>query len=158
MFKKILIANRGEIACRIAGTCQRLGIRSIAIGSEADQNAPHMKAADDALVIGSAEAKSSYLNMEKIIEAAQKSGAEAIHPGYGFLSENADFASLVQARGLIFIGPSPHAIRVMGEKGAAKKLALEVDIPVISAGISTKDIDFPLMIKAAYGGGGKHTH
>ena len=116
MFKRVLVANRGEIACRIQKTCHRLGIQTIAVGSTADQGALHMKLADKAVVIGPPEASGSYLNAAAILEVAKQYGADAIHPGYGFLSENATFARKVKAAGIIFIGPSPEAIEAMGDK------------------------------------------
>lgn len=166
LFHKILIANRGEIACRIIKTCQRLGIKTVAIGSMADRSAMHMHMADEAVVIGPAEVRDSYLNSEAIIRTALEKGAQAIHPGYGFLSENADFAEAVVTAGLVFIGPSAEAIRIMGAKNEAKKLAYRLDVPVIP-GYHGEDqtldhlqkealkIVYPIIIKAAYGGGGK---
>ena len=131
MFKKILIANRGEIACRVMETAHRLGIRCIAVYSEADENARHVHMADEARLIGPAEVSKSYLQIDKIIEAAQKSGAEAIHPGYGFLSENPSFVEACNKAGICFIGPSAEAIRDMGLKDAAKKLMEDADVPVV---------------------------
>ena len=120
MFSKILIANRGEIACRIASTARRLGIRVVAVYSEADANARHVAVADEAYCVGPAAARDSYLKVEAILEVARKSGAQAIHPGYGFLSENEDFADACEKAGLVFIGPPASAIRAMGSKAAAK--------------------------------------
>ena len=166
MFKKILIANRGEIAARIMATCREMGIATVAVYSEADRAARHVREADEAYEIGPAPATQSYLRGEKIIEVAQQSGAEAIHPGYGFLSENADFVEACEAAGLIFIGPPAAAMRLMGLKIAAKRLAQAVDAPTIPGynGDEQDDktllrearkIGFPLLIKASAGGGGK---
>src|SRR5882757_10822986 len=122
MFKKILIANRGEIACRVIATARRMGIATVAVYSEADARARHVAMADEAWPVGAAPARESYLAGERIIEAALRSGAEAIHPGYGFLSENAEFAAACAAAGIVFIGPPVGAIRAMGSKSAAKSL------------------------------------
>src|SRR5687767_11069455 len=122
MFSKILIANRGEIACRVIKTARRMGVRTVAVYSEADSGARHVAMADEAHLIGPAPARDSYLKADAIIDAAKKSGAEGIHPGYGFLSENAAFAEACAAAGLVFIGPPPGAIRAMGGKSAAKAL------------------------------------
>src|SRR5574339_152370 len=123
MFKKILIANRGEIACRVIKTAKKLGIRTVAVYSEADRNARHVELADEAVLIGAAPARESYLSAERIIEACRKTGAEALHPGYGFLSENAQFCAQLEAAGVVFIGPKAHSIRAMGDKIESKKLA-----------------------------------
>jgi 3-methylcrotonyl-CoA carboxylase alpha subunit len=166
MFKKILIANRGEIAVRIMATCREMGIATVAVYSEADRTARHVREADEAYEIGPAPAAQSYLRIEKIIEAAKKSGAEAIHPGYGFLSENAAFVEACEAAGIVFIGPPAAAMRLMGSKIAAKQLAESVNAPTIPGynGESQEDemllsearrIGFPLLIKASAGGGGK---
>lgn len=166
MFDTILIANRGEIACRIIRTCRRLGIRTVAVYSEADADAQHVRQADEAWPIGGARPADSYLRGDVIIEAALRSGAQAIHPGYGFLSENADFAEQVETAGLIFIGPSAASMRRMGSKAGAKDLMAAAGVPVVP-GYTGEDqsphtltreaarIGFPLMIKAAHGGGGK---
>lgn len=166
MFNTILIANRGEIACRVIRTCRRLGIRAIAVYSEADANAQHVRLADAAYPIGGPRPADSYLRGDAIIEVALKSGAQAIHPCYGFLSENADFADAVAAAGLSFIGPSGSSMRKMGSKAGAKDLMSGHGVPVVP-GYTGEDQDpahlareaervgFPLMIKAAYGGGGK---
>lgn len=166
MFKSVLIANRGEIACRIARTAQRMGVRSIAVYSDADAKAKHVREADLALHIGAAAASESYLRGDRILAAAKESGAEAIHPGYGFLSENPDFAQAVMDAGLIWIGPTPDAIRAMGLKDEAKRIAIEAGVPVL-AGYqgedqsekrllkAAKDIGFPVLIKAVAGGGGR---
>jgi 3-methylcrotonyl-CoA carboxylase alpha subunit len=166
MFKKILIANRGEIASRIMATCREMGIATVAVYSEADRAARHVREADEAYEIGPAPATQSYLRGEKIIEVARQSGAEAIHPGYGFLSENATFVEACEAAGLVFIGPPASAMRLMGSKIAAKQLAISVNAPTIPGynGESQDDaillqealkIGFPLLIKASAGGGGK---
>ncbi|GES44547.1 3-methylcrotonyl-CoA carboxylase subunit alpha [Rhizobium dioscoreae] len=166
MFSKILIANRGEIACRVIYTARRLGIRTVAVYSDADRNALHVTLADEAAHIGPAAASESYLSKEKIIAAAKRTGAEAIHPGYGFLSENAAFAEAVEAAGLVFIGPSPASIRAMGLKDAAKALMERAGVPVVPGyhgdrqepGFLAEQADgigFPVLIKARAGGGGK---
>ncbi len=166
MFDKILIANRGEIACRVIRTCRRLGIRTVAVYSEADADAQHVRQADEAFLIGGPRPADSYLRGETIIEVALKSGAQAIHPGYGFLSENADFADAVEAAGLVFIGPKAASMRKMGSKAGAKELMQAAGVPVVP-GYTGEDqapdhlqrqadaIGYPLMIKAAHGGGGK---
>ncbi len=166
VFDKILIANRGEIACRVIRTCRRLGIAPIAVYSEADANAQHVRLADAAYPIGGPRPGDSYLRGEAIIAAALAAGAQAIHPGYGFLSENADFADAVAKAGLVFIGPSAASMRRMGSKAGAKELMAARGVPVVP-GYTGEDQDaallareaqrigFPLMIKAAYGGGGK---
>jgi 3-methylcrotonyl-CoA carboxylase alpha subunit len=162
VFSRVLIANRGEIACRIGRTCHRLGIQTIAVGSTADQDALHMQIADTAIVIGPPDARDSYLNGKAILDAALQNGVEAIHPGYGFLSENPEFASCVRDAGLVFIGPPTEAIQAMGSKGRAKALARSVSVPVIPGYegegdllVAACQIGFPLLIKAIYGGGGK---
>src|SRR5271163_4449102 len=166
MFSKILIANRGEIACRIIRTARRMGIATVAVYSEADNNALHVALADEARLIGPPPPRDSYLNVAAVIAAAQGSGAEAIHPGYGFLSENADFAEACAAAGLVFIGPPPQAIRAMGSKAAAKALMEAQGVPVVPGyhGAEQDDrrllaeaegIGFPVMIKASAGGGGR---
>ncbi|MGN1062902.1 MAG: acetyl-CoA carboxylase biotin carboxylase subunit [Alphaproteobacteria bacterium] len=166
MFEKVLIANRGEIALRIHRACQEMGVKTVAVHSTADANAMHVKLADEAVCIGPAPAKDSYLNKAAIISAALMTGADAIHPGYGFLSENADFAEMVEAHGMVFIGPSPKMIRMMGDKVTAKKAAIESGLPVIPGSegeVKTVDealawgekIGYPVIVKAAAGGGGK---
>ena len=166
MFFKILIANRGEIACRIVRTARRLGITAVAVYSEADDAALHVALADEAYLIGPPQPRHSYLDIAKIVAAAQASGSQAVHPGYGFLSENAEFAEACAAAGLIFIGPSAEAIRLMGSKAAAKALMERHGVPVVpgyhgaeqdAARLSAEAerIGFPVMIKASAGGGGR---
>jgi len=165
-FQKILIANRGEIAVRIIRACRELGIASVAVYSEADREALHVMMADEAHQIGPPPARESYLAIDKIIKAAQASGAEAVHPGYGFLSENADFADACENAGLTFIGPPGPAIRTMGDKIAARRAATRMNVPVVPGtekplendgeGIrAAREIGYPVMVKAAMGGGGK---
>ncbi|GHO42662.1 acetyl/propionyl/methylcrotonyl-CoA carboxylase subunit alpha [Ktedonospora formicarum] len=166
MFEKILIANRGEIAIRILATCREMGIRTVAVYSEVDRSARHVREADEAYLLGAASASESYLRGEAILAIARQCGAEAIHPGYGFLSENADFAEACEQAGIVFIGPPASAMRVMGSKIAAKRLAKEVGAPTVP-GYSgehqdndtlleeAEHIGFPLLIKASAGGGGK---
>ncbi|MBI1799975.1 MAG: ATP-grasp domain-containing protein [Candidatus Eisenbacteria bacterium] len=164
MFRKVLIANRGEIACRIAATLREMGIRSVAVYSAADRGALHVRTADQAHEIGAAEPQASYLNIEALIAAARASGAEAIHPGYGFLAENAEFASATEAAGLAFIGPAPDQIRALGDKREAREIAKRAGVPVVpgATGSSAAELSkaaaklgFPLLVKAALGGGGK---
>ncbi|MFN0041922.1 MAG: acetyl-CoA carboxylase biotin carboxylase subunit [Alphaproteobacteria bacterium] len=166
MFRKILIANRGEIACRVIRTCRRLGIKTVAVHSEADAGALHVEMADEAVAIGPPAAAESYLKIERIVEAAKRAGAEAVHPGYGFLSENPRFAEALEKAGIVFIGPPMRAVHLMGDKIESKKLARAagvstipgVDAPVADAEealVRAKKIGFPVMIKAAAGGGGK---
>src|SRR5579864_3127579 len=131
MFKKILIANRGEIALRILAACKELGIRTVAIYSEADRHALHVRFADEAICIGPARSSESYLNIPQVISAAEIANVDAIHPGYGFLSENANFAEVCEASHITFIGPSPSAIRLMGEKDRARQVMAAAGIPVI---------------------------
>jgi 3-methylcrotonyl-CoA carboxylase alpha subunit len=166
MLKSVLIANRGEIARRVIRTCKRLGVRTVAVYSDADAKALHVREADEAVHIGASPAKESYLRGEKIIAAAKQTGAEAIHPGYGFLSENADFAQGVIDAGLIWIGPKPDSIRAMGLKDAAKKLMAEAGVPTTPGYLGEDQseerlqkeadaIGYPVLIKAVAGGGGK---
>ncbi len=166
MFKKILIANRGEIAVRIMATCREMGIHTVAVYSDVDRNARHVRMADEAYLIGPAPATQSYLQIQTLLEVAQRSGAEAIHPGYGFLSENADFVEACERAGIVFIGPSAKAMRAMGAKISAKQIARSVDAPTVPgyAGESQDEtllldeaqrIGFPLLVKASAGGGGK---
>tara|TARA_B100000953_G_scaffold153648_1_gene127017 strand:+ start:587 stop:2062 length:1476 start_codon:yes stop_codon:yes gene_type:complete len=164
MIKKILVANRAEIACRIIRACKEMGIKSVSVYSEVDIDSPHVAMADESVCIGPASPVESYLNFDKIINAAKKTSSDAIHPGYGFLSENGDFAEYVIKSGLIFIGPSPEAIKVMGDKAESKKMMQEAGVPTIpghdgelSGNVDSiaKEIGYPLMVKAAAGGGGK---
>jgi len=166
MFKKILIANRGEIACRVMATARKMGIQTVAVYSEADKEARHVALADEAVCIGPAASRESYLVADKIIAAAKQTGAEAIHPGYGFLSENADFSKRCEESGIVFIGPKHHSIAAMGDKITSKKLAAKAGvncIPGVNDAIETpekaveiaKGIGYPVMIKASAGGGGK---
>ena len=166
MFDKVLIANRGEIALRIHRACKEMGISTVAVHSEADRSAMHVRLADESVCIGPAPAARSYLNIPSIIAAAEITGAQAIHPGYGFLSENAKFAEIVKAHGMTFIGPTADHIRIMGDKISAKQTAMEAGIPVVpgSAGEvetvedaveASKSVGFPLIVKAAAGGGGR---
>jgi 3-methylcrotonyl-CoA carboxylase alpha subunit len=166
MIKSLLIANRGEIACRIIRTARRLGVRTVAVFSDADRHALHVREADEAVHIGPSPARESYLVGDKIIAAAKATGAEAIHPGYGFLSENADFAEAVEAAGLVWVGPKAASIRAMGLKDAAKKLMMEAGVPVTPGYLGedqaperlqaeADSIGYPVLIKAVAGGGGK---
>ena len=166
MFKKILIANRGEIACRIIKSAKKLGIATVAVYSEADRDALHVDMADEAVCIGPAPAAQSYLDMDKIIAAAKETGAEAIHPGYGFLSENATFAKALEKAGITFIGPNVHAIEAMGDKIESKKLAAKAKVSTVPGHLGVikdakeaakvaDEIGYPVMIKASAGGGGK---
>ncbi|WP_029355638.1 biotin carboxylase N-terminal domain-containing protein [Bosea sp. 117] len=164
--KKLLVANRGEIACRIFRSCRALGLSSVAVYSEADAASAHRLAADEAVLIGPAPARDSYLQVEKVIEAARQTGADAVHPGYGFLSENAGFAESVIAAGLTWIGPDPQSIRDMGDKQRARQIAEDAGVPVVpgSRRFEPGDLDglqeaaeavgYPLLVKAAGGGGG----
>src|SRR5580658_4049191 len=166
MFSKILIANRGEIACRVIRTARRMGIATVAVYSEADAGALHVAMADEARLIGPPPARQSYLDGGAIIAAAKDTGAEAVHPGYGFLSENAGFAEACAAAGLVFIGPPAAAIRAMGSKSAAKAMMAAAGVPVVP-GYHGDDqgperlreeaerIGFPVMLKASAGGGGR---
>ena len=166
MFTKILIANRGEIAVRIMQTCKRMGIATVAVYSEADTNALHVREADEAIYIGPSPSIKSYLNIDNLMSAIDHSGAQAVHPGYGFLSENAEFARRLAADGVTLIGPSPEAIRLMGDKIESKKIAVKAGVSTVPGTLDVitsdeeakkvvKDIGFPVMIKAAAGGGGK---
>ncbi|WP_026606601.1 acetyl-CoA carboxylase biotin carboxylase subunit [Methylocapsa acidiphila] len=166
MFKKLLIANRGEIACRVIRTARRMGIATVAVYSEADKHAQHVALADEALPIGPAPAAHSYLAIEKILEACKQSGAEAVHPGYGFLSERADFAQALCDMGVAFVGPHPRAIEAMGDKIASKKLARAANVSTVPGFVGAiedeaharaiaEEIGYPVMIKASAGGGGK---
>ena len=166
MFAKILIANRGEIALRIIRACKEMGIATVAVHSEPDRGAMHVRLADESVCIGPAPAAKSYLNIPALIAACEITGAEAVHPGYGFLSENAKFAEIVEAHGYTFIGPRPEHIRIMGDKISAKQTVKDAGIPVVpgsDGGVSTvgeamaaaEHIGFPVLIKAAAGGGGR---
>ncbi|MCH7694292.1 MAG: acetyl-CoA carboxylase biotin carboxylase subunit, partial [Proteobacteria bacterium] len=166
MFEKILIANRGEIALRIQRACREMGVRTVAVHSTIDAEAMNVRLADEAICIGPPPAAESYLNIQAILSAATISNVDAIHPGYGFLSENADFAAMVEEHGFTFIGPSPDHIRLMGDKIAAKKAVAAVGVPVIpgsdgpvkderDALAVAEEIGYPVLIKASSGGGGR---
>ncbi|MCC2597053.1 acetyl-CoA carboxylase biotin carboxylase subunit [Pusillimonas sp. MFBS29] len=167
MFDKILIANRGEIALRIQRACRELGVKTVVVHSEADREAKYVRLADESVCIGPAPARDSYLNMPAIISAAEVTDAEAIHPGYGFLAENADFAERVEKSGFVFIGPRPESIRTMGDKVCAKRAMIDAGVPVVpgSEGALSEDpeeilrtareVGYPVIIKAAGGGGGR---
>jgi acetyl-CoA carboxylase biotin carboxylase subunit len=166
MFQKILIANRGEIALRVQRACRELGIRTVAVHSTADSDAMHVRLSDESVCIGPAAARESYLNMAAILSAASVTGADAIHPGYGFLSENAAFAEMVEAHGLTFIGPSPDHIRMMGDKITAKAAMASLGVPLVpgsdgalpdleAARAVAAAVGYPVLIKAAAGGGGR---
>ncbi len=166
MFRTLLIANRGEIACRVIATAHRLGIRTVAVYSEADANARHVRLADDARIIGPAAAAESYLRIDRLIDAARQTEADAIHPGYGFLSENADFAQACADAGIVFVGPTPEAIRAMGSKSVAKDLMRQAGVPVVpdhrgggqaddAFARHVAELGYPVMLKPALGGGGK---
>ena len=166
MFQKVLIANRGEIALRVIRACKELGIATVAVFSEADRECLHVRFADDDVCIGRPPSRDSYLNIPRIIAAAEITGADAIHPGYGFLAENAEFAEIVRTSGIAFIGPTPDQIRKMGDKAAARKLAQELKVPTVPGSPGpveslddalpiAEQIGFPVIIKAAAGGGGK---
>src|SRR5690242_4033326 len=167
MFKKILIANRGEIALRIQRACREMGIKSVVVYSEADREAKYVKLADEAVCIGPAPSGQSYLNMPAIISTAEVTDAEAIHPGYGFLSENANFAERVEKSGFTFIGPSPECIRIMGDKVLAKQAMIKSGVPCVPGSEEAlpedpresirqaRAIGYPVIIKAAGGGGGR---
>ena len=166
MFEKVLIANRGEIALRIHRACQEMGIRTVAVHSTADARAMHVRLADETVCIGPPPARDSYLNAASILSAATITGADAIHPGLGFLAENADFAAAVEETGFTFIGPSPEHIRLMGDKVRAKAEARRLGIPVVpgspeavrdlaAAERAAKEIGYPVLLKASAGGGGR---
>jgi acetyl-CoA carboxylase, biotin carboxylase subunit len=166
VFQKVLIANRGEIALRILRACLEMGIRSVAVHSTADADAMHVRLADESICIGPPPAKASYLNSVAILTAATISGADAIHPGYGFLAENADFAAMVEEHGIAFIGPSPEHIRLMGDKVAAKQACKKAGMPVVpgsdgpiesedDAHASAEQVGYPVLVKATAGGGGR---
>jgi len=165
VFRKVLIANRGEIALRVIRACRELGIRTVAVYSEADRESLHVRFADEDVCIGPPAARESYLNIPRIIAAAEVTGADAIHPGYGFLAENAEFSEICELSGLTFIGPTPQQIRLMGDKAAARRTMREVGVPIVpgtdaigdpdEALAQARAIGFPVLIKAAAGGGGK---
>src|ERR1700760_4523041 len=167
MFSKVLIANRGEIAVRIIRACEELGIATVAVYSEIDRNAPHVQRADEAFLLGPGPANESYLSIEKLIDACERSGAEAVHPGYGFLAENAAFASALEEHGITFIGPPASAIEAMGSKTRARELMEKAGVPIVpgttepvgtieeAQKIIEKTIGYPVAVKAAGGGGGK---
>ncbi|MDQ3560290.1 MAG: carbamoyl-phosphate synthase subunit L, partial [Pseudomonadota bacterium] len=166
MFQSVLIANRGEIARRIIRTARRMGLRTVAVLTEADRSWPHWREADTAMLIGEGPAAESYLSIERLIGAARKAGAEAVHPGYGFLSENADFAEACEAAGLIFIGPPAAAIRAMGSKAEAKTIMARAGVPVVPGYAGERQepdflrekayqIGYPVLVKAVAGGGGR---
>lgn len=166
MLNSVLIANRGEIACRIARTAKRLGMRTIAVYSEADAASPHVRQCDEAYLIGPAPARESYLSIGKLLKVAQDSRAACIHPGYGFLSENADFAEACAEGGVVFVGPPPSAIRAMGLKDRAKALMQQAGVPVVPGYHGDQqdanflkrkayELGYPVLIKAVAGGGGK---
>ena len=165
MFAKVLVANRGEIALRIVRGLRDLGIHSVAVYSEVDRLSQHVRYADEAHFIGPADARQSYLNVDRIIDVAKNCGADAVHPGYGFLAENADFAEACEKAGLTFIGPSPESIRLLGDKIEARKIAMEAGVPVLPGSGEVTSVDeamafadsigYPVMVKAAAGGGGR---
>lgn len=166
MFNKVLIANRGEIALRVIRACKEMGIKTVAIFSEADKESTHVRLADEAICIGPAPSNRSYLNIPNIISAATVSGAEAIHPGYGFLAENPNFAEMCDDAGIVFIGPSAQAMETMGSKAKARETMIRAGIPVVpgSEGVITSEeealeiaqkIGYPVIVKASAGGGGR---
>ena len=164
MIKKILVANRGEIACRIIKACKEMQISTVAVYSDVDSESPHVLMADEAILIGPANPSESYLDFDKIVDAAKQTNSDAIHPGYGFLSENGDFAKYVNNSDLVFIGPDPDTIKLMGDKAESKKMMAEAGVPTIpgndgelsgNVDAVARDIGYPLMVKAAAGGGGK---
>ena len=165
-FRKLLVANRGEIAVRVIRACREMGIRSVAVFSEADAEALHVRLADEALPIGPAASRESYLRIDRVLEAARTSGAEAIHPGYGFLAENAAFARACEDAGIVFVGPRSATIELMGEKTSARREAVAAGVPVVPGTLEkavhldqiARDaarLGYPVMLKAAAGGGGK---
>ena len=167
MFSKVLIANRGEIAVRIVRACEELGVGSVAVYSELDRDAPHVRRADEAFLLGPGPASESYLNVERLIGVIEASGAEAVHPGYGFLAENAGFAARLEELGIVFIGPSASAIEAMGSKTRARELMAAAGVPIVPGTTSPvasvedarriidEQIGYPVAVKAAGGGGGK---
>jgi len=164
MIKKILVANRGEIACRIIKACKEMQISTVAVYSDVDSESPHVLMADEAILIGPANPSESYLDFDKIVDAAKQTNSDAIHPGYGFLSENGDFAKYVNDSDLVFIGPDPDTIKLMGDKAESKKMMAEAGVPTIpgndgelsgNVDAVARDIGYPLMVKAAAGEEGK---
>jgi len=166
MFSKILIANRGEIACRIMKTCRKLGIETAVVYSQADKECLHVKLADEAYLIGPPEPEKSYLRIDKIIETAEKCNAEAIHPGYGFLAERADFAEACEKAGIKFIGPTSNVLKVLENKVKTRQLMKKAGVKVLPGSESSvedfdealkisEEIGFPVLVKASYGGGGR---
>src|SRR3954453_21699349 len=167
MFEKVLVANRGEIAIRVMRALKEMGIASVGVYSEADRSTPHVREADEAFLLGPAVPAESYLNIEKIIEVAKESGAEAVHPGYGFLAENAGFAEACEKAGIVFIGPPASAIEAMGSKTRARELMRDAGLPIVpgttepvatvddARRIASEEIGYPVAVKAAGGGGGK---
>src|ERR1700760_1514619 len=166
MFRKVLIANRGEIALRVISACKEMGIRTVAVYSEADRNSLHVKFADEAICIGPPKSADSYLNVPAVISAAEIAGADAIHPGYGLLSENANFAEVCRASNIKFIGPPPEVTRMMGEKSTARQTMKKAKVPILpgSDGVLptegdaldwAKSVGYPVILKAAAGGGGR---
>src|ERR1051326_5860041 len=166
LFQKVLVANRGEIALRVIRACRELGLQSVAVYSDADRDALHVRMADEAYHIGPAQAAQSYLHISKLIEIAQRSGVQAIHPGYGFLAENASFVEACKEAGLIFVGPSAEAQLAMGEKTAARRTAQAAQVPIVPGAMTdveddalaeeiAQQIGYPILLKAAAGGGGK---
>src|SRR5512133_2859190 len=164
--RKLLIANRGEIAVRVIRTCRDLGIASVAVYSEADRSAPHVRMADEAYLIGDAPPQDSYLRVDRIVDAAKRSGADAIHPGYGFLSENPALAEACELERLVFVGPRSTTLRKIGEKTSARTIAAAAGVPIVPGTVSpagsleeikaaAEQIGYPVLIKAAAGGGGK---
>jgi 3-methylcrotonyl-CoA carboxylase alpha subunit len=165
-FRTLLIANRGEIACRVIRTAKAMGLRTVAVYSEADRDAMHVTMADEAVLLGPARARDSYLNIERVIEAARKSGAEAVHPGYGFLSESAEFAQACADAGLVFVGPTADMIKAMGSKSGSKMLMEKAGVPLVpgyhgeaqddaTLAKAADQIGFPVLVKASAGGGGR---
>src|SRR3982075_2331346 len=165
-FRTLLIANRGEIACRVIRTARAMGLRTVAVYSEADRDAMHVEMADEAVLLGPARARDSYLNIERVIEAARESGAEAVHPGYGFLSESAEFAQTCADAGLVFVGPTAAMITAMGSKSGSKMLMEKAGVPLVpgyhgeaqdeaTLAKAATSIGFPVLVKASAGGGGR---